>query len=118
MHQEFATGTPLRTAIAGLVSHLNPNGPTVARFNGVDLVIPQEAVVKDPAVLAAEIEAQYWQADAARAARSLEKYRQAYAELAARVASGLVVSHSDDRQWVKQVEAMLGIAPEDSLLKK
>ena len=118
MHQ-FTTGTPLKTAIAQLVSfHLNPSRPTVARFNGLDLTIPPEAVTKDPAEVVAEIEAQYWQASAARAAQSQEKCRQTYTELAAEVASGLVISHSDDRMWVKQVEAILGIAPEDSLLRK
>lgn len=118
MYQEFATGKPLKTALTHLVqNHLNPDRPTFARFNGVDLTILPEAVTKDPEVVVAEIEAQYWQADAVRAAQKRQEYELAYAELRLRTAAGYQLD-SDERMWVKNVEVILDIAPEESLLRK
>lgn len=110
MHQEFATGTSLKTAIARLIAaHLDPSRPTTARFNGLDLVVT-------PGSTAAEVETQYWQADAVRAAQKRQEYELAYAELRLRTAAGYALD-SDERMWTKNVEAILDIDPEESLLR-
>lgn len=98
----FPTGTSFGRVVA------------VVKATGRDDIVFNEIPV-NPSIDEADIVSQYWTAAADRALAYEAACRSEYETLAATIHAGTILDN-DQRMQVKQIEAVLGIPPEMSIL--